>query len=266
MDFASVLTTKIQDKNAQVYDQNTVESTFQRGDFVYVRGNSREFGSTQKLQNKYKVPYEIQQILQNSLNFVLQPIDKNARKIQLVTVHVSMLKRYKQYDPDVEESKKDFLRRNKLLQKIPPPAQVERNLTELVIDLKLKFDEPSDEPTDINDKNKPRVGKPVRRLLEKKGWFLAMIYVLFLFADSMEHDRPESTQPSSEPEMELEVHADEDVEFAETEESRRLVQPQDSATTTPSWSEVLSLMRQLSEILINQICRRRAVKLSTLIT
>lgn len=57
----------------------------------------------------------------------------------------------------------------------------------------------------------------------------------------MEHGRLESTQPSSESEMEPNVQAIDDEEFAETEESRKLVQSANSAITVPLDSEVTQL-------------------------
>lgn len=96
LDFANILTTNMHDKNAQNYDKNKFETTYQRGDLVYVRNNSREVGSTQKLHNKYESPYEIIQIVQNGLNLTLKPTGKNTRKKQLTNVHVSKLRRHKQ--------------------------------------------------------------------------------------------------------------------------------------------------------------------------
>lgn len=69
----------------------------------------------------------------------------------------------------------------------------------------------------------------------------------------MEHHCPESTQPPSSPGIELGVHADDDVEFAETEESRKLVYP-----------EMQQLLYLLKQILLNSIWPLRGMLVNSI--
>lgn len=60
----------------------------QPNDLVYVSDTSSDIESTQKIQNKSKIPYRIIQIVKDGVYFVFQSIGRSARKHYLITVHV----------------------------------------------------------------------------------------------------------------------------------------------------------------------------------
>lgn len=76
-----------------------------------MRDTSRTMGQTDKLQNKYRGPYEILEISDDGVNYVLKCEVKNVKTDSHNTVYIFRLKKSKRYDLEVEKSKNDhFLR------------------------------------------------------------------------------------------------------------------------------------------------------------
>lgn len=82
------------------------------GDLVYVRDESRKIGVAEKLQNKFKGPYKIIEEILDGINLVLKSVSKGDQKI---IIHISEVKQFDSYNPEVEDSRRDYLRRKPLI-------------------------------------------------------------------------------------------------------------------------------------------------------
>lgn len=67
LEFAKILTDNNHEKNAENHDKNHKHPEIYIGQMVHVRDLSTPVGSTEKVQHKYKGPYEIVDIIDDKL-------------------------------------------------------------------------------------------------------------------------------------------------------------------------------------------------------